>query len=191
MQRPCAHCVTIPSARVHLLDAVDTQLGGGAVGRSEHTKYTFLVTNAQGAAVLDVQGHAREYYAEKPSMAAQKAFYSWRRAQESWVVGGPRVRVDDDVRAWIAGLPDISAQQCRSYIERMEAVHLEEVMRGFEIYIARSDQKHPRRYVCYQKLNLRPNAHQVRKLIVMESRAHPCAEGIPADSGVLSIASPF
>jgi hypothetical protein len=177
-----------------LKDMASQDLEGGAHSernseRSEHAKSLFLVTNSKGASVLDAHGKAREFLAEKPSMAAQKAFYSWRRARESFADGEARVRVDGDLRAWIQGLPGVSAEQAARFLARMEQVRQGEVSTGMEVFIARSGQLKPRRYVCYQKLNDRPNAHQVRKLIVMESKAHPCAEGKP--EGVRTVLRPY
>lgn len=194
----CGHCVSLPSYRVHLLkggqlsgviEVGPTQsLEGGA---ADH-KTAFIMTLSNGAAVLDGRDRAREFRAGKPSMAAQKAFYSWRREQEEpWGAQGARLRVSADVRAWLGGLEGVTREQTDAFLKRMEQLTVAETHTGVEVFIAKSGQAKPRRYVCYQRLNDRPNAHQVRKMIVMESYAHPCAEGMPEDAALTKLLTPF
>ena len=154
-------------------------------------KTPYLLTRADGASVLDASGKPRIFYAEKPSLAAQKAFYSWRRAHGDWIASGSPLRVSPDLTRWIAKLGGVTVDQTARFINRMEELNRSEISTGVELYIAKEGQRAPRRYVCYQRLNMRPNAHQVRKLIVMESRAALCAQGMPEDAALTKLLSPF
>ena len=162
-------------------------LGGGAV----RAKTLYQVTRRDGTSVLDDSGKPRVFYAEKPSMAAQKAFYSWRRTQEDWIEHSSPIRVSADLLRWIAKLGGVTVDQAARFQNRMEELRRSEVSTGVEIFIAKEGQRQPRRYVCYQRLNERPNAHQVRKLIVMESRAAACAQGLPAEASITRLLTPF
>ena len=95
------------------------------------------------------------------------------------------------VRVEHRALGGVTLDQAVRFENRMSELSRSEVSTGVEIFIARESQRAPRRYVCYQRLNTRPNAHQVRKLIVMESRAALCASGLPADAALTKLLTPF
>jgi len=197
----CGHCLTIPSSRVHPIHSIEagsvvsgdaSSLAGGAAeptGASSKTPY--MMTRRDGASVLDDHGKPRIFYAEKPSMAAQKAFYSWRRTQENWIARGSPLRASPDLVRWISKLSGVTIEHAARFQNRMEELSRGEVSTGVEIFIAKEGQRAPRRYVCYQRLNTRPNAHQVRKLIVMESRAALCASGMPDEAELTKLLTPF
>jgi hypothetical protein len=193
----CGHCLTIPSSRVHPIHSIEAgsvvsgdaqSLAGGA---SRASKTPYMLTRSDGSSVLDANGKPRVFYAEKPSMAAQKAFYSWRRAHADWIQSSSPLRVSADVRAWIASLSGVTVDHLARFVNRLEELNRNEISTGVELYIAKEGQRAPRRYVCYQRLNTRPNAHQVRKLIVMESRAALCASGLPAEAALTKLLTPF
>lgn len=157
--------------------------------RSKHK--SFFLTDSRGEHIRDSSGKPKLYFASKPGLAAQKAFYSWRREYNGIEDTGSAVKVSDDIREWLDNLRGVTTREVDIYMRRLRSIKKGEIDTGVEIFIRSDNKMTPKRYVCSQHLNETPNVHQVKKLIVLQSRAHPCQTGLPQKSVITKLLTPF
>jgi hypothetical protein len=150
------------------------------------SKVSYVVTNAAGVAYRDEKNKLRTYVATKPSYAASKAFYAWLRGQPeqlSWK-SGSNVSAPKELLSHLENLQragKIHEEHTRDFLARLHQLKSDEIETGIEIFIVRSGSTKPRRYVCHQHINVRPNEHQVKAKIVMETRAAPMPHEKPEE----------
>jgi len=170
--------------------------GAGAGAEAGLARWDYVLTNSAGTAIREVRGRPRTYKSTKPCYAAAKAFYAWLRANgASWKRDRARHTPVDIPAALDAHLTSLlrrgrlTAEDKNKFLARLREVDAVEVTTAVEIFIVRSDKRTPRRYVCHQQVNVKPNEHQVKARIVIETRAAPMAAGKP--DGIVKLIRPF
>lgn len=171
-------------------------IGGAGEGAGGLARWDYVLTNSAGTAIREARGRPRTYKSTKPCYAAAKAFYAWLRANgASWKRDRARHTPVDIPAALDAHLTSllrrgrITAEDKNKFLARLREVDAVEVTTAVEIFIVRSDKRTPRRYVCHQQVNVKPNEHQVKARIVIETRAAPMAAGKP--DGIVKLLRPF
>jgi len=171
-------------------------IGGAGEGAGGLARWDYVLTNSAGTAIREARGRPRTYKSTKPCYAAAKAFYAWLRANgASWKRDRAMHTPVDIPAALDAHLTSllrrgrINAEDRNKFLARLREVDAVEVTTAVEIFIVRSDKRTPRRYVCHQQVNVKPNEHQVKARIVIETRAAPMAAGKP--DGIVKLLRPF
>jgi hypothetical protein len=190
----------VPTSQCHFLNDKSTAYttvkeknkefeGGGnyAITEEPIQKSLFFVTDAHGVNKCEINGTTPiEFWAQKPAQAAQKAFYTWHRLHHIDANFNHTVKISSQLKEWLQTLENVTRIQKNVFLDRMSTIAITEISFALEVFIAREGKK-PKRYVCYQRLNMQPNAHQVKTLIVIESHAQPCPQGIPSNFEKLGI----
>lgn len=171
-------------------------IGGAGEGAGGLARWDYVLTNSAGTAIREARGRPRTYKSTKPCYAAAKAFYAWLRANgASWKRDRARhmpLEIPAALDAHLTSLlrrGRITAEDKNKFLARLREVDAVEVTTAVEIFIVRSDKRTPRRYVCHQQVNVKPNEHQVKARIVIETRAAPMAAGNP--DGIVKLLRPF
>lgn len=167
--------------------------GGGGGGGTSIPKSRFIVTNAAGELLLDADGQPRTYDAAYPSQAVTAACKAWRDkkvAGDAWYAGtgdaaeaGAACNPSAALLKKLSSLQDdgkITKDDADNYLAQLQAMQQAEVTTGIEVFIKRSSESGPKRYICHYDVRHDPDEKNVRARAVAVWKAPQVPEGAPA-----------